>query len=166
MFQVAFVLFRAQMESNSAAGALHNADADAGSQLLYRVLRVSENVTRVYKQRDDVWRFYITLVSAVTDDIPGTALSLLNGNEAEQRRICVAVTRRSEVEALTVQSHYRMDSREVVTFPENHLTSRRTSSSTAEHSASHDSRLPTTVEIDLASMSAGPSKKPMQRQCT
>ena len=56
------------MESNSAAGALHNADADAGSQLLYRVLRVSENVTRVYKQRDDAWRFYITLVAAVTDD--------------------------------------------------------------------------------------------------
>ena len=64
--------------------------------------------------------FYITLVAAVTDDNSGTSLptSFLHGNEAEQRRICVAVTRRSEVEALTVQSHYRMvcDSREVVTF--------------------------------------------------
>ena len=79
---------------------------------------------------------YITLVAAVTDDNPGTSLTLLHGNEAEQQRICVSVTRRSEV---TVQSHYRMvcDSREVVTFPETHLTSRLTSS-TAEHSASHD----------------------------
>ena len=67
-------------------------------------------------------------MAAVTDDNPGTSLSLLHGNEAEQRKICVAVTRCSEVEALTVQSHYRMvcDSREVVTFPETHLTSRRT----------------------------------------
>ena len=64
-------------------------------------------------------------MAAVTDDNPGTSLTLVHENEAEQRRICVAVTRRSEVEALTVQSHYRMvcDSREVVTFPETHLTS-------------------------------------------
>ena len=39
-----FCLFCAQMESNSAASVRHN--ADAGSQLLYRVPRVSENVTR------------------------------------------------------------------------------------------------------------------------
>ena len=83
-------------------------------------LRVSDNVTRVYKQRDDGWRFDIILVAAVTDDNPGTSLSLLHGNEVEQGKICVAVTRRSEVEVLTVQSHYRMvcDSREVVTFPD------------------------------------------------
>ena len=37
-------LFRAQIESNSGVSALHN--AITGSQLLYRVLRVSENVTR------------------------------------------------------------------------------------------------------------------------
>ncbi|KAL5488526.1 hypothetical protein EMCRGX_G017476 [Ephydatia muelleri] len=71
-------------------------------------LRVSDNVTRVYKQRDDGWRFDIILVAAVTDDNPGTSLSLLHGNEVEQGKICVAVTRRSEVEVLTVQSHYRM----------------------------------------------------------
>ena len=65
-------------------------------------------------------------MAAVTDDNPGTSLSLLHGNEAEQRKICVAVTRRSEVELLTVQSHLVCDSREVVTFPETHLTSRRT----------------------------------------
>ena len=94
-------------------------------------------------------------MAAVTDDTAGT---LLHENEAEQRRIRVAVTRRSEVEALTVHSHYKMvcDSREVVTFPETHLTSGRTSNSTAEHSASHE-RLTTTVKI---SISAGPSKIP------
>ena len=64
------------MESNSAAaGALHNADADAGSQLLYTVLRVSENATRVYKQRDDARRFYITLVA--DNDNPGTSLIMI-----------------------------------------------------------------------------------------
>ena len=56
-------------------------------------------------------------MAAVTDDNPGASLStsFLHENEAELRRICVAVTRRSEVEALTVQSDYRMvcDSREV-----------------------------------------------------
>ena len=39
-----FCLFRAPKESISAASAWHN--ADAGSQLLYRVLRVSENAIR------------------------------------------------------------------------------------------------------------------------
>ena len=62
---------------------------------IYRVLRVSENVTRVYKQRDDAWRFYITLVAAVTDDNPGTSLSLLHGNEAEQNMCCSYETFRS-----------------------------------------------------------------------
>ena len=73
------------MECNSAAGPLHIADDHAGSQLLYRVLRVSENVTRVYKQRNDAWRFYIILVAAVTDDNPGTSLptSFPHGNEAD-----------------------------------------------------------------------------------
>ena len=81
-------------------------------------------------------------MAAVTDDNPVTSLSFLHGNEAEQRRIRVAVTRRSEVEALTVQSHYRMvcDSREVVTFPETHLTSRRI------HLAAQLSTLPVMIQ--------------------
>ena len=74
------------MESNSAAGALHNADADAGSQLLYRVLRVSENVTRVYKQRDDAWRFYITLVAADIKDIEISAKNICCSYETFRSR--------------------------------------------------------------------------------
>ena len=83
--------FCAQMESNIAAGALQQLLLmQARSQLPYRVLRVSEYINRVYKQRDDAWRFYITLVSAVTDDNADTSLSFLDEklNEAEQRRMC------------------------------------------------------------------------------
>ena len=93
----------------------------AGGLLLYRVVKVSEKISRVYRHRDDAWRVYVTLELASNTAEESTT-------DREQRRHCVTVKRRSIEEAKDVQSYYQIacELHRLVEHPESRITGRRT----------------------------------------